>query len=273
MAFSPQIPPVHSCIILVLGTSGSGMWDAASAWLDEQCHVRAQDLNQWNPGLPKWSVRTSPLGHGAGPWTTDSFWILPVYPLMYFFCLEISFIISHHFSLICFNLWHFISFSWPWYFRGVLVRYFPNLDLSDVFSWLDVFWSFGGDYPRGDVIFSLPLLLLLLIANRRHTLSTWLITNLDHLIKMVSIGVGLVEQQLSSHILFWQPRVRRFSSWVWTYTCLSSHAVAGVPHEIEEDWRWANIHANLPQKTKKDGVYKVTIFPFHNLFVRILFLF
>ena len=43
------------------------MWDAASVWPDEQCHVRAQDLNWQNPGLPKRSARTQPLGHGAGP--------------------------------------------------------------------------------------------------------------------------------------------------------------------------------------------------------------
>ena len=44
--FSPQSPPVHSCIFFVVGPSSCGMWDAASAWSDEQCHVRAQDWNQ-----------------------------------------------------------------------------------------------------------------------------------------------------------------------------------------------------------------------------------
>ena len=44
--FSPQSPPVHSCIFFVVGPSSCGMWDAASAWFDEQCHVRAQDSNQ-----------------------------------------------------------------------------------------------------------------------------------------------------------------------------------------------------------------------------------
>uniref|UniRef100_A0A9L0ITK3 Dolichyl-diphosphooligosaccharide--protein glycosyltransferase subunit 1 n=1 Tax=Equus asinus TaxID=9793 RepID=A0A9L0ITK3_EQUAS len=29
-----------------------GTWDAASAWFDEQCHVRAQDSNQRNTGPP-----------------------------------------------------------------------------------------------------------------------------------------------------------------------------------------------------------------------------
>ena len=50
--FSPQSPPVHSCIFFVVGSSSCGMWDAASAWFDEQCHVRAQDSNQRNTGPP-----------------------------------------------------------------------------------------------------------------------------------------------------------------------------------------------------------------------------
>ena len=50
--FSPQSPPVHSCILLVVGPSSCGMWDAASAWVDEWCHVRAQGLNRQNTGLP-----------------------------------------------------------------------------------------------------------------------------------------------------------------------------------------------------------------------------
>ena len=51
--FAPQSPPVHSCIFFVVGPSSCGMWDAASAWPDERCHVRAQDSNQWSPGPPK----------------------------------------------------------------------------------------------------------------------------------------------------------------------------------------------------------------------------
>ena len=39
--FSPQSPPVHSCIFFVVGPSSCGIWDTASAWFDEQCHVRA----------------------------------------------------------------------------------------------------------------------------------------------------------------------------------------------------------------------------------------
>ena len=45
-SFSPQSPPVHSCIFFIVGPSSCDMWDAASAWFDEQCHVRAQDSNQ-----------------------------------------------------------------------------------------------------------------------------------------------------------------------------------------------------------------------------------
>ena len=35
-----------------MGPSSCGTWDAASAWFDEQCHVRAQDSNQRNTGPP-----------------------------------------------------------------------------------------------------------------------------------------------------------------------------------------------------------------------------
>ena len=49
---SPQSTPVDSCAFLVVGPSGCAMWDAVSAWLDEQCHVRAQDSNQRNTGPP-----------------------------------------------------------------------------------------------------------------------------------------------------------------------------------------------------------------------------
>ena len=50
--FSPQSPPVHSCICFVVVPSSCGMWDAASVWFDEQCHVRAQDSKQQNTGPP-----------------------------------------------------------------------------------------------------------------------------------------------------------------------------------------------------------------------------
>ena len=35
-----------------MGPSSCGMWDAASAWFDEQCHVRAQYSKQGNTGPP-----------------------------------------------------------------------------------------------------------------------------------------------------------------------------------------------------------------------------
>ena len=41
------------------------MRDAASAWFDEQCHVRAQDLNQRNTGPPaaeRVNLTTQPRG-------------------------------------------------------------------------------------------------------------------------------------------------------------------------------------------------------------------
>ena len=50
--FLPKAPPGRSCIFFIVGPSSCGMWDAASAWPDEQCHVRAQDSNQRNTGPP-----------------------------------------------------------------------------------------------------------------------------------------------------------------------------------------------------------------------------
>ena len=41
------------------------MWDATSAWFDEQCHVRAQDPNQRNTGPPaaeRANLTTRPRG-------------------------------------------------------------------------------------------------------------------------------------------------------------------------------------------------------------------
>ena len=55
--FSPQRPPVHSCIyFLAVGPSSCGTWNATSAWLDERCHLRAQDPNHGNPRPPKQST-------------------------------------------------------------------------------------------------------------------------------------------------------------------------------------------------------------------------
>ena len=62
--FSPK-PPVHSCIFFVVGPSSCGMWNAASAWSGEQCHVRAQDSNQRNTGPPaaeRTNLTTRPRG-------------------------------------------------------------------------------------------------------------------------------------------------------------------------------------------------------------------
>ena len=63
--FSPQSPPVHSCVFFVVGSSSCGVWDAASAWSDERCHVRAQDSNQRNTGPPaaeRANLTTRPRG-------------------------------------------------------------------------------------------------------------------------------------------------------------------------------------------------------------------
>ena len=63
--FSPQSPPVHSFVFFVVGPSSCGVWDAASAWFDEQCHVRAQDSNQRNTGPPaaeRTNLTTRPWG-------------------------------------------------------------------------------------------------------------------------------------------------------------------------------------------------------------------
>ena len=38
------------------------MWDAASVWPDEQCHVRAQDSNQRNTGPPAEERTNSTMG-------------------------------------------------------------------------------------------------------------------------------------------------------------------------------------------------------------------
>ena len=60
--FPPQSHLVHSCIFLVMGPSSRDMWDATSAWLDEQCHVRAQDPNWRNLGCRS---RVRELNHSA----------------------------------------------------------------------------------------------------------------------------------------------------------------------------------------------------------------
>ena len=55
--FFPKAPSTY-LYILVVGPSGSAMWDAASEWPDEQCHVRAQDPKWRNPGQLKRNMRT-----------------------------------------------------------------------------------------------------------------------------------------------------------------------------------------------------------------------
>ena len=48
-----------------MGPPSCGIWDAASAWLDEQCHVRAQDSNQRDTGPPaaeRTNLTTRPRG-------------------------------------------------------------------------------------------------------------------------------------------------------------------------------------------------------------------
>ena len=45
------------------------MWEAASAWPDEQCHVRAQDPNGQNPGPPKRSMNLTTWPWGWIPLT------------------------------------------------------------------------------------------------------------------------------------------------------------------------------------------------------------
>ena len=74
--FSPQGPPVHSRTFFIVGPSSCGMWDATPAWFDEQCHVRAQDSNQWNTGPPAAecaNLTTRPRGQ---PLTAISFHIV-----------------------------------------------------------------------------------------------------------------------------------------------------------------------------------------------------
>ena len=61
---SPQIPPAHSCVFLVVGPSSCGFWDATSAWPDERCHVCAQDPNRVKPWTAEVNLTTRP---GASP--------------------------------------------------------------------------------------------------------------------------------------------------------------------------------------------------------------
>ena len=91
--FSPQSPPVHSCIFLAVGPSSCGMWDAASAWSDEQCHVHAPDSNQRNTGPPaaeRANLTTRPRGQSlACPF---NFIIFADFFLIYLFIICILFL-------------------------------------------------------------------------------------------------------------------------------------------------------------------------------------
>ena len=58
LLYLPKSPLVHRLYILVAGPSSCAMWDTASTWPDEQCHVHTQDPNRWNPGSPQRSAWT-----------------------------------------------------------------------------------------------------------------------------------------------------------------------------------------------------------------------
>ena len=62
---SPQSPLVHICTFFIVGPSSCGMWDAASAWFDEQCHFHARDSKKQNtgpPGAERANLTTRPRG-------------------------------------------------------------------------------------------------------------------------------------------------------------------------------------------------------------------
>ena len=60
-------PPGTQLYIPVVSVSGCAMWDAISAWPDEQCHVCAQDPNQRNPGPAKAERELNHLATGLAP--------------------------------------------------------------------------------------------------------------------------------------------------------------------------------------------------------------
>ena len=59
--------------VLAVGPSGCAVWDAASAWPDERCHVRAQDPN-WQNRATKAECRNLTTQPRAGP--SDVFYLL-----------------------------------------------------------------------------------------------------------------------------------------------------------------------------------------------------
>ena len=50
------------------------------------------------------------------------------------------------------------------------------------------------------------------------------------MLKMCHLGASLVAGWLSSRTLLWQPRIRRFRSWAWTYTPLLKPCCGSIPH-------------------------------------------
>ena len=69
LLFLPK-SPWYIVVYFSCGSSSCGVWDAASTWLDERCHVRAQDPNWLNPGPWKQS-RARELDHLATGPTPD----------------------------------------------------------------------------------------------------------------------------------------------------------------------------------------------------------
>ena len=65
--FSPQIPPVHSCIFLVVRPSSCAVWDAASACPDEWCHVPTQDPNPQTLGRRSGACQLNHSATGPAP--------------------------------------------------------------------------------------------------------------------------------------------------------------------------------------------------------------
>ena len=66
-------------------------------------------------------------------------------------------------------------------------------------------------------------------------------------------GASPVAQQLSSCLLFWQPRVHWFGSHVRTYAPLITPCCGRRPtYKIEEDRHRCQLRANLPQQKEED---------------------
>ena len=64
-------PSSTQLYILIVGPSGSAMWDAASAWPDEQCHVRdlgSELVKPWATEAERTNLRTRPRGRPPAQW-------------------------------------------------------------------------------------------------------------------------------------------------------------------------------------------------------------